>query len=509
MRLSFISQNKKLESELSYLKQQVEELSLLRTENEQLRKVVATQVEELSLLRTENEQLRKRVADLEDKLRTNSRNSSKPPSQDPHRRTKNKKKRNIVSGNFTKNKEPDASNQKSGLEPCGEADEVFECLPVDQCEDCGHTVSVNAEKTESRRQYEMPPVELYIREFRLYWGSCDHCGKVHRGQWPEGLPEGKLGVRMIAQIASWTGDYKLSKREVQRMLEDQYGLHVSISTISKAEALMSEALKAPYDEAQTFVQNQPVVHGDETSHKQSGKKQWLWVMVTSWVSVFMIHANRSTAAAKALLGEGFKGILVSDRYNAYNWVDKKKRQLCWAHLIRDFIKWSQRSGAGQQIGDDLLFRCKRMFEWWRRFKKGKVTRKQFQTVMKPIRQQILVLLENATSSDDPKMAAMAKKMLKFKDSLFNFVDIEGVEPTNNFAEQTIRPYVLWRKKSFGSQSERGNRYIERMCTTVASCRQQSRNVLDFLTKALQAHLEHSKYPSLLPHKEEILTADAA
>ncbi len=504
-----MSKSKKVEEELSSLRQQVEdlvgELSSLRKENDELRK----QVLEIPALRLENKQLRQKVSDLEDKLRTNSHNSSKPPSQDPHRKRR-KKRRNVISTNFTKKSEKESSSNKTGLnKPPQSVDQVVECLPADQCDNCRGHVAIDLEKTNYSHQYEMPPADLYISEFRVYWGACESCGKSHQGQWPEGLPTGKLGIGLIAQIASWTGDYKLSKREVQRMLEDQYDLHISISTISKAEAMMSEALKKPYDEAKEDAQSQPVVHGDETSHKMSGKKQWLWVMATTWISVFMIHANRSTAAAKLLLGEGFKGILISDRYNAYNWVNSKRRQLCWAHLIRDFVKWSQRSGDSQQIGDALLFQCKRMFEWWNRLKQGKINRQQFQIVMKPIRKKILELMQTATLSDDHKMAAMAKNMLKFKKALFTFVDIERIEPTNNFAELTIRPYVLWRKKSFGSRSERGNRYIERMCTTVASCRQQSRNVLDFLTSALQAHLLQTEAPSLLPQPRRNQIAEIA
>jgi hypothetical protein len=84
-----------------------------------------------------------------------------------------------------------------------------------------------------------------------------------------------------------------------------------------------------------------------------------------------------------------------------------------------------------------------------------------------------------------------------------------VEPTNNIAERTIRPYMLWRKASFGTQSERGNLFVERMLTVSATCRQQNRNVLQYVTAAICAHLRGEPIPSLLPQAASGIEAAAA
>ena len=494
----------RLFSSLNALHQELEKLRLevssLKEENARLRAEVA----EVSSLKEENARLLKRVEELEEKLRANSQNSSQAPSQDPFGpKKKKKKKRKISSIDFTKAPKRKNSPAEKALISVEDVDGLYECRPQSHCA-CGGEVLLNPETMRRYQQYELPPIEPEIYEFRLYWGHCETCGQAHEGQWPHGIPRGKLGLSALAETADLTGDYCLSKRETQRFLVERYGIEVSLRTISNAENTVSEALAASVEEATAYVREQESVNADESSHKQAGKKQWMWVAVTQWVSVFMIHANRSMKAAQALLGENFAGILTSDRYRAYNFVDVARRQLCWAHLIRDFIRISERSGADHRIGTELLALCKRMFKLWHKVRDGTMTRKRFQLAMKPIRKAMENLLEQATRDGNAKTQGTCLEILKFRQALWTFVQVEGIEPTNNAAERTIRPYVLWRKKSFGSQSERGNRFIERICTVKASCRQQSRNVREFITMALQAHFLGNQPPSLLPETEALL-----
>ena len=504
----FFSSSSKPQQELQQLRQLVAELQasneFLRQENTSLRQ----RLERLSGIEEENQRLRERIETLAEKTRTNSRNSSTAPSQDPHR--PQKKRRKIVSADFTRRKAGPAkeSTPPKELKPVEEVDHLYDCIAQEPCF-CGGRVEVNKTHYRREQQYEIPQVEPEITEFRIFSGECVECGRSQEGHRPPGVPGGMLGIRALAQTATLSGDYQLSKRETQRVLADSFGIKVSLGTVSNAEAQVSAALAVPVEEAHTYVQQQERVNADETSHRQAGKKQWLWVAVTTWVSVFLIQASRSTAAAKKLLGETFKGILGSDRYGAYNWVDTIRRQLCWAHLIRDFIKISERSGAAKRIGNTLLAHAKRMFKLWYKLRDGTITRKQFQDRLLPLRKSIERLLEEGVETGDSTTAGTCQNILKFKAALWTFVEQEGVEPTNNAAERAIRPYVLWRRKSFGSQSERGNRFIERMCTVKATCRQQSRDVLDFITEALRAHLAGTPAPSLLPQRSDQIQAKAA
>ena len=374
------------------------------------------------------------------------------------------------------------------------------CLPPTRCQ-CGGHVEARHEKKKRHQVHELPIIKPVVTEYQRIYGQCSCCNRQHLGALPEGVSSGMLGVRAIATLATHTGKYHLSKRITQMVFIDHYGLKVSLGTISNAEKIVSKALKEPALEVLAHIQSAPVKHADETSHKQQGDKMWMWVGVALLVAVFLIRATRATVEAKALLGECFTGILVSDRYSSYTWIDDSQRQFCWAHLLRDFIKISERSGLSGQMGEQLLSYSRRMFKLWWQHRDGKLSRDQFIYAMKKIQESIEEILLKGSHCGHDKTEGTCKKILKHKTALWTFVTEEGVEPTNNIAEQVIRGYVMWRKSSFGTQSERGNRYVERMMTASTCCRLQDRNLPDYLEQAVYAHISKQLFPSLLPFKE--------
>jgi len=482
----------KIEMEMSFLRKP-EPLNL-----EEANRIIELLWKENVFLRSEIIRMSQGQEELEEKLRTDSRNSSIPPSQESHK----KKKRNVVDFPSVKRKQGAQKGHKGKgrkLVPEEEVTSICRCHPPAVCE-CGGSVSVK-EGYSRHQQYELPKVEPIITEFQIYSGKCANCGKKHDGQLPEGTPAGMLGPRAMAQIASLSGDYTLSKREVVRICEDSFGLPVSVGTVSNTEKQVSKALEKPVEEAKEYIKTQDVVNCDETSHKQGVQKQWMWTAVTKYVTVLVIFATRGKIAAQQLIGEKFKGILVSDRFSSYNWVEHLRRQLCWAHLIRDFVKISERKGAGGQTGEKLLSLAKEMFKMWDKVKKGKLSWEAFQSAMIPIRQSVEKLLEEGVAKGDKKTKGTCAKLLKIKEAMWTFIDTPGVEPTNNAAEQSLRPYVIWRKKCFGTNSERGNRFIERMMTVRVTCRQQGRNVLDFITESINSNLSGKPSPSLLPSEK--------
>jgi transposase len=265
--------------------------------------------------------------------------------------------------------------------------------------------------------------------------------------------------------------------------------------VSNCENQVSEALSEPYEEAREHVHSQSFAHADETSWKERAKKVWLWVLATTWVSIFFILPGRTKKCAQQVLGT-FDGILISDRYKGYIFYPMGQRQLCWAHLIRDFVSFSEQKGITKKIGKDLLELTKKMFKWWEQVGDGKMSREKFQQKMKRIQTDIEKLLEKG-KSESPHAGKFAD-ILKHRDALWTFVSVEGIEPTNNHAEQEVRQGVLIRKLSHGTQSERGSRFIERMLTTVSSLRKQGRNVHSYLIQACEARVENRPPPSLLP-----------
>ena len=278
------------------------------------------------------EDLSKTLENAEEKLKTHSRNSSKPPSSDMH---KKKKERRYPKSRKKSTKKQGAQRGHKGkgrkLMPIEDVDGVVVCLPPRHCQ-CGGSIKTEPNKKKRHPVHELPVVKPIVTEYQRVFGRCTYCNKHHFGDIPVGVPSGMLGVRAIATIATHTGKYRMSKRMTQIAFADHYGLEISVGTVSNAEKITSDALEKPTQEVLDYVQDADVKQADETGHKQKGNKRWMWVAVTLLVAVFLIRTPRATLEAKALLGEEFRGILISDRYSSYTWVDDSQRQFCWAHL---------------------------------------------------------------------------------------------------------------------------------------------------------------------------------
>ena len=269
-----------------------------------------------------------------------------------------------------------------------------------------------------------------------------------------------------------------------------------VGAVVDSQNRVSEALAAPVEEVRAYAQNLPIKHADETTWKEMSKRVYLWALVTPLVAVFSI-AGRSADVAKVVLGR-IAGILCTDRYAGYAWWPVAMRQVCWAHLKRDFIKILERGGESFPVGLALLEESERMFAWWGRLKDGELKRKTFEVYMRTLRKRVRAYLEDGTLVDHQKTARTCKNILSVFDALFTFVTNEGVEPTINMAEQAVRFAVLWRKMSYGTQSARGSRFAERVISTYVTLRKQKRNVVEFLRQACTAHRRREAPPSLLP-----------
>jgi transposase len=378
-----------------------------------------------------------------------------------------------------------------------DVDEVVVLKP-EQCRGC-HAPLLGDDPSPFRHQViEIPPIKPVITAYQWHQLVCPECGETTRAPWPAGVPSGTYGPRVQATVALCTGSYRLSKRTTQQVLDDLFGVPMSVGTISQSEKATTEVLAAPVEEARASVHDQAVAHVDETSWRQGGKRAWLWVAVTSMVTVFLIRMSRGGQVARELLGKPFSGILVTDRYSAYNWYPVRWRQLCWSHLLRDFEAIRGRGGVSEEIGAALLAKAPQMFTWWHRVREGTLKRSTFQSYRSPLRREVEQLLEAGSRCGVSNTEGTCHEILKRREALWTFVQVDGVEPTNNAAERAIRPGVQRRKISFGTQSEAGSRFVESMMTVVATLKPQQRNVLEYLTAAHEAALRGEAAPSLLP-----------
>jgi transposase len=430
---------------------------------------------------------------LQEQLTQTSRNSSRPPSSDPPHRERPHQPRSTR----RRGGQPGHPGMTRTLIPVEEVDEVVVLKPT-QCPHCRAPLAGDDPQPWRHQVIEIPPIKPLVTEYQWHQLACPACGAATRAPWPAGVPSGTYGPRVQATVALCTGAYRLSKRTTQQVMEEVFGVPMSVGTISPLERATTEAVAAPVEAARTYVQAQAVAHLDETSWRQGAKRAWLWVAVTSWVTVFVVRMSRGGHVARELLGEKFSGILVTDRYSAYNWYPVRWRQVCWAHLLRDFEAMRGRGGRSQEIGDALLAQAHQMFAWWHRVREGTLQRSTFRSSMTPLRREVERLLDVGSRCGVPKTAGTCRDILKRRQALWTFVQVVGVEPTNNTAERAIRPGVLWRKGSFGTQSAEGSRFVESMLTVVTTLKQQQRNVLEYLTAACEAALQGEAAPSLLP-----------
>ena len=444
------------------------------------------------------EALYDRIEALEQKLGINSHNSSKPPSSDgpevekPAKKSRKKKrKQGAQPGHEPHLRVPFAEEDVT---------ESYDLTPK-ECAHCGsNNVHESGEDPRLHQTCEIPPIKPIVIQYIMHTVDCADCGNQTVAGLPKNVSPSPFTSSVVSCVAILTGVLHLSKRKALVALEDLFNSPISLGGVSACEARVSEALEAPVEEGHEYAQDQASANADETSWRRGNKiKGWLWVIVANAVAIFKVQATRSKESARNILGR-FKGILSVDRYCAYR-VHNGLWQACWSHLKRDFTKISEYSAETGKIGAALLEKEAAIFKLWYRVRDGTMTRKSFQTKMRAIRAQVGALLEVGTDCGTAKVEGMCKKILEVEDALWTFVDHEGIEPTNNEAERAIRTAVLWRKGSFGTQSDRGARYVERVLSTYATCKRQGRSIIQYLNEVCHAHANNLPAPSLLPDRQ--------
>lgn len=471
------------------------------TEISDLKSLAKKMLGDLAGMQVNLERAQKENLELKAKLGTDSSNSHKPPSTDPP-------------GKPTR--EPKPSGKKPGAQKGhpGSNRKMFPPERVNQIQDvfperCPTTGKPLRPETmvdfsyKPFQQVDMPSdLELHITEFRLHVGTCPcGCGKTVIAQMPESAGNSVIGVRLKSLMGLMAGRYHLSKALIRELLIDLFGPDAAFSTgcISEAEKELAAALAAPYEEAREAIKKAEAVNVDETSWFLKHDLYWLWTAVSDALTVFYIDPNRSQAAFDRFLG-AFEGLIMSDRYSAYSKLSPEERQLCWAHLTRDFRKLVDRQAGAEKLGAWALEEIEKIFGLWRWYLEGQITLEELRKDFLTIRARFGKLIALGKETVDPKARKFCKNLSKLWPALWNFLKYPTLlQPTNNRAEQAIRPAVIGRGLSLGSQSERGIRFTERILTTVATLRKQGRAILSFIQEAFLAFRTGSGPPSLLPN----------
>jgi transposase len=444
-----------------------------------------------------NERLEARVAELERRLRRSSRNSSLPPSQDPP--SAPPRPRGKGSGR-RRGGQPGHEGRHRRLLSVEQVDEVIDHWP-ERCRSCSHAFGererVDACSPWRHQVAELPPTVVRVSEHRLHAVRCPACASPTRAKLPPGVPRSVFGPRLQAAVVTLAVRNRVSRRDTTELARELFGVDLAIGSVDAIVQRAGEALAAPHTRLEQQLKQASVVNIDETGWKTAGGNRTLWGALTSRSAVFRIAAGRHAFEARTLLGERFPGIVCSDRWRGYDYLDPGQRQLCWAHLLRDFTAHSEGLSEQKAFGNNGLLIAHALFAAWDRYQQdGDRSRLQAQTA--PLQAKLRALLEHAArkSPRSKYHRLFAKSLLNRWPALWTFTHTDGVEPTNNHAERGLRGAVIYRKLSLGSQTDRGERTIERLLSASITCRLQKRSLFAYLTDVLIANIRGDPIPAL-------------
>lgn len=473
------------------------------TENDLLRAkladrdaTIALQAKTIAALTAKVEVLEALVKKLVEAQSRNSTNSNLPPSSDGPGGASAKagKKPNKKGGK--RGGQPGHKGSSRVLVPPDQVHEPIDMFPA-RCDDCHESLPKTPDSDPTRHQYiELAPLLPHVTEFRRHEVCCPNCGHRTRAHYDDDvIPRYAFGPRVAAVVSLLTGVYHLSRRSTVRLLQELLGLRISTGSVSNLEHRMSKAVKPSVDEAWAEAQSAAVKHVDGTTWLEAGMLLALWTIATAGVTVFKILSNGQGDTLETKLLTSTKGVLVSDRASALKFWAMHLRQICWAHLLRKFVSFTERDGPTRTLGRELLDCTRVIFAYWYDFKEGRLTREQFAARIAPVRTDFERTLRRAIDTDIKGLSGSCSDMWEHREALWTFVDVDGVEPTNNHAERELRAFVLWRKRSFGAQSDRGHRFAERLMTIAHTARKQGRDVLAFLV-ACASRADDEPVPSL-------------
>ena len=388
-------------------------------------------------------------------------------------------------------------NFQANAQMISTADQVTQTITLKppECRRCGRRLEGSDPDPRPYQVWELPEIRPIITEYQRHRLTCPDCGTTTTAPLPAGVPEGQTGARLAAFVVLLMAYFRQSKRRVSLFCEA--ALHVPCSTglTVKLQTQVAEALEPCYRELTEAVPAAAVVNLDETGMKQGREKSWLWVAATARFTLFAVRLSRSAQVVRELLTEAFGGVITTDRYSGYN--NYLRRQVCWAHLVRDFQALIDAGRAGKRIGRRLQDVAYELFRHWRRHRDGTITRRTMRRNVHRLRYRMWVALEDGQRSRHAPTAALCRDLFDRFDQLWMFLDHPQGEPTNNVAERALRHAVIWRKLSFGTQSAAGSRFVETLLSVIETCRQQQRDVFAFVTQAVEAHFSHRPAPSLL------------
>jgi transposase len=451
--------------------------------------------EQIQRLEKRVAQQEERIAQLERRLGRDSRNSSQPPSADPPRTLPPR-------GKDPSGRKPggQSGHEGSGREllPTSAVDEVIVRWPA-RCE-CGHVFGegelVAVGKPVRHQVEELPRLAVTVTEHRCPRVRCPGCGKRRRAELPADVAASAFGPRFHAAVAVLSVRNRVSRRDVVECCEQLFGARISAGTVDAILTRLADALEDPDADLLERVRASKAVNMDETGWRTAGQRRALWGAFSDRHAVARVRADRHEDHARELLADS-SAIVSSDRWWAYTHLPLKRRQICWAHLRRDFKAHADGLAAEKAFGEAGLRVCEELFWSWEIYQHTR-DRRELKRRIRALRREFKPILRSSAGKQARYRytRGMARNLLKLWPALWTFADHKGVEPTNNHAERALRGAVIYRKLSLGSQSDAGERRIERLLSVHTTCRLQRRPLHNYLVDAFTAHSRGDPLPLL-------------
>jgi hypothetical protein len=438
--------------------------------------------------------LHQRLTKLEEQLQLNSDNSSQPPASDKPRHQREKKGK-LPSGKQRGGQPGHRGHSRPLVPPEGVSE--FRVYKPDKCDHCGEDLSGDDLEPYRWQVIDLPPIQPVVIEHQLHRLRCACCGKSTRGQLPPEVARSQFGPGVTAVVGLLIGQERLSKRQVQRVLKTLFGIKMAVGSVVARQQEISASLAEAYEMVQAYVQQAANRNIDETPWREGWQRAWLWSVTTSAATLFRVADKRDAAVAQALLGASTDQVSTSDRFTAYNWLDDERHQTCWAHLLRTWRRFQLRDGPSVQVGGMLEIHTDYLLHRWRELQRGHLSRADFLAEVPQHQRDIHLWLEVGARLDHKTTAATCRRLLRHHEMLWTFTRYKGVDPTNNAVERALRHGVIWRKLCYGTASQPGSRFVERLLTVIATARQQDHDVLHFLRAALHAYRHGKAGPPLL------------
>lgn len=343
---------------------------------------------------------------------------------------------------------------------------------------------------------ELPEIATIVIEHQCPRVCCPECGAKPRAELPREVAGSAFGPRFGAAVVTLSVRNRVSRRDVVELFEQLFRARISTGTVDAILARAGDALEHPYEDLLERVRRAKAMNMDETGWRLQGSKRTLWGAFTDRHAVLQIRPDRHEDHARELLADS-TAIVTSDRWWAYNHLPLRRRQVCWAHLRRDFQAHAEGLAAEKEFGEHGLRVCEELFWSWEIYQHTG-ERHELKRRIRLLQRELKPILRKY-SGKAPRYRhtrGIAKNLLKVWPALWTFADKPGVEPTNNHAERALRGAVIYRKLSLGSQSEDGETRIARLLSAHTTCRLQGRSLFDYLTDALAHHARGAPVPLL-------------